>query len=300
MLTAEAVVAALTARRELWVDATGSVGMRGDTLGLYERLEQVIRRLTVAESEGEWRMPAMLSLNVLERADYFASFPQWLTLVSHLGDDQTALESIATHDHPAVAAAAPRGAAAALTPAVCYHAYAALSGSVMARPMILTAQATCWRHEGDRHAPLERGWAFTMREIVYVGTEAGAAAFVSRMTERTGVLARTAGLDGVMADATDPFFAPTGRGKGVLQKLKGLKQELLLPVSDRRRVAASSFNRHERFFGEAFDIRCESGDPASTACVAFGLERWLLAYLCVHGIDRAGWSIMAHEGEPAA
>jgi hypothetical protein len=79
--------------------------------------------------------------------------------------------------------------------------------------------------------------------------------------------------------AEDPFFAPTGRGRALLQRLKELKQELRLPIGDGETVAAASFNLHDRFFGEAFAISLPDGSPAFTACVAFGLERWLLASL---------------------
>jgi len=54
-------------------------------------------------------------------------------------------------------------------------------------------------------------------------------------------------------------------------------------------VAAASFNPHERFFGEAFDIRLADGSPAASACVAFGIERWLLAFLAAHGTSARGW-----------
>ena len=89
--------------------------------------------------------------------------------------------------------------------------------------------------------------------------------------------------------ATDPFFAPAARAKHVLQQLKELKHELLLPIGASNSIAASSFNLHETFFGEAFDIRLPNGKPATTACVAFGLERWLLAFLVRHGPDADGW-----------
>ncbi len=112
---------------------------------------------------------------------YFASFPQWLTLAAHLDDRDGALERLATQPNPAQAARdGAASAGAALPPAVCYHVYANLAGRVVASPTVLTAQGTCWRHEGARHAPLERGWAFTMREVVCIGTpEDTAAAYVA-------------------------------------------------------------------------------------------------------------------------
>ena len=71
--------------------------------------------------------------------------------------------------------------------------------------------------------------------------------------------------------------------------MKGLKHELALPIGGERSTAAASFNNHERFFGDAFGITLETGEPASSGCVAFGIERWLLAFLVAHGVDRVGW-----------
>ena len=59
---------------------------------------------------------------------------------------------------------------AALSPAVCYHTYESLAVQTVSSPTLMTAEGVCWRHEGDRLAPLERGWAFRMREVVCIGT----------------------------------------------------------------------------------------------------------------------------------
>lgn len=288
MWTADDVLAVLRARGDLWEAGPGLVGLRGDTLRLYRALERAIAGLAAAETEDDWLMPAGLAFETLVRAEYFQSFPQWLTAASHLSTDPAVLEWVATDPDPAAAARralAPAGAV--LQPAVCYHAYARLAGRTLVRPQLLTAQATCWRHEGERLAPLARGWAFTMREVVCVGPLEEVEAFRQRGIRRATAFATVLGLGGEVVQASDPFFAPTARGKALLQRLKVLKQELVLS-----RMAAASFNNHETFFGEAFAIRLESGAPAASACVAFGLERWTLAFLLTHGPDAARWPVV--------
>jgi len=93
--------------------------------------------------------------------------------------------------------------------------------------------------------------------------------------------------------ASDPFFAPTARGKAVLQRVKSLKHELLVDAGDGPSLAIASFNNHEQFFGEAFDITLATGAPASSACVAFGVERWVLAILMAHGTEQGQWPAMS-------
>jgi seryl-tRNA synthetase len=286
----ERVVRTLRERGELWEAAPGLVGLRGDALALLRALEEAVAALARAETEDEWRVPAGVGWETLARAEYLASFPQWLTAASHLSDDPAALERIATHSDPAAAAREAQGAPpAALPPAVCYHTYAVLAGRTVVSPTRMTAQGTCWRHEGERLRPLERGWAFTMREVVCLGTPEETEAFRQRTLGEARALARALGLRPEVEQAADPFFAPTARGRALLQRIKALKHELVLPLGGGRGIAASSFNHHETFFGEAFDIRLPDGRPASTACAAFGMERWLLAFLVEHGPDAAGW-----------
>jgi seryl-tRNA synthetase len=290
MWTADRVVADLTERGDLWEVAPGLIALRGQTLELYRAIESVLAALAAEETRDEWRLPPALPLRVLARADYFASFPQWLTLASHLSDDTATLEAVATADDPVASArvaAAP--ADAALTPAVCYHAYARFAGTTLVSPVMLTAQSTCWRHEGHAHAALERGWAFTMREIVCLGSDADTALFRSRLMVTVPALARELGVETRIAEASDAFFAPTARGKAVLQRVKSLKHELIAPLGGGRETAIASFNLHERFFGDAFSIRTDTQESAASACVAFGMERWLLAVLCAHGPDSTAW-----------
>ena len=287
MRPADEIVRLLSERGQLSEPAPGVVALRGDVARLLHLLEQTIATLCTAESRDEWRVPPAIAFPTLARADYFASFPQWLTLVSHLSDDEVALRSVAEHNEPSGAAVTPPKVA--LNPAVCYHVYSGLAGQVVDAPRVITAQSTCWRHEGSHHVPLARQWAFTMREIAFVGAADEAQLFLERASSRVVDLARTLGLDPSVAVASDPFFAPTARGKQFLQQLQELKREMLLPISADERIAASSFNLHGSFFGQAFDIRLRNGAPATTACVAFGLERWLLAYLVRYGLDSAAW-----------
>jgi len=283
------IVSALRARGELWDVAPGVTALRGDAAALLRDLERAIASLCGLETSDDWRVPPAIDFATLTRAEYFASFPHWLTVASHLRDEEDTLRAVAECGEPAVLREASAAPKAALNPAVCYHVYAALAGTSIDRARIVTAQAECWRHEGTRHAALERGWAFTMREIVCIGSEDDARDFLERSTERVTDFAQSLDLEPTLVVATDPFFMPGARAKHVLQQLKELKHELLVPIGASKTIAASSFNLHETFFGEAFDIRLLNGTPATTACVAFGLERWLLAFLVRHGPDAARW-----------
>ena len=283
------VIATLRSRGELWEPVPGVTALRGAVAQLSRNLERAIAALCELETIDDWSVPPAIDFATLTRAEYFTSFPQWLTTACHLSDDIDALRGVAENNDPSVAvreALAPPKAV--LNPAVCYHVYAGLAGTVLEAPRFVTAQGGCWRHESS-HGPLERGWAFTMREIVCLGSMDDVRAFLVRTMDRVWEFMRTLGLNGAFEVATDPFFAPAARAKQLLQQLMELKHELLLPIDARRRIAAASFNLHGPFFGDAFEITLPTGEPATTACVAFGLERWLLAFLVRYGPDASGW-----------
>ena len=108
------VVKALRARGELWDVAPGVTALRGDAAELLRALERAIAALCGLETADDWRVPPAIDFATLARAEYFASFPHWLTLASHLSDDDESLRRVAEHgDSPAVVheASAPPQAA---------------------------------------------------------------------------------------------------------------------------------------------------------------------------------------------
>ncbi len=286
----EEIIRQLTFNNEIWDAAPGLTGMRGSLASLRRDVSRVIGETALQLSDDEWKMPHGLAFETLERARYFESFPQWLSGASHLSGDDTVLERVATSLSPGdTARKSFEQASAALPPAVCYHTYAALRGKVLNEPLTMTAEEACWRHERDRFASLERGWAFTMREIVCLSSADVVERFRRSGMEQAIALADALGLTTRVELASDPFFAPTSRGKALLQRFKSLKHELLFDYPDGRSLAIASFNNHELFFGDAFDISLDDGSSASSACVAFGVERWMLAILMTHGIERRDW-----------
>jgi seryl-tRNA synthetase len=301
MLPPEDVVSRLRESGSLWDVAPGVSGLRGHVVALRREIGAALADIARAETPNEWCAPAGVAFETLERAQYFSSFPQWLSMASHLSGDETALQAIASSESPGRAArTSPCTADIALPPAVCYNTYAALADSTIDAPLMMTAQGTCWRHEGERHAALERGWAFTMREIVCLGTAWDVKSLLDRGVERASALAERLELETEIVVASDPFFAPSARGRAALQRIKGLKHELVFHFPDGRPLAIASFNDHEEFFGDAFAISLADGRAASSGCVAFGLERWLLAVLMTYGTNPVDWPFAVLAGSHRA
>jgi seryl-tRNA synthetase len=204
----------------------------------------------------EYRFGSAIARDTLERAGYFESFPDGATRLVGAGD----------------------GPGYCLAPAVCYHAYEEFAGRRIDRPLLITAESPCFR-DGDRRAGgAGRLWEFTMREVVFVGGPDWVAARREEWMARIRDFAASLGLEGSVEPATDLFFGTMGRGKRLLQQIKGLKYELRLVTGDAP-LAVASFNLHETFFGQRFAMALLDGRDAHSACVALGLERWVLAFL---------------------
>jgi hypothetical protein len=120
--------------------------------------------------------------------------------------------------------------------------------------------------------------------------------------DRTKLWMKDLALEGHIEIATDPFFTIEARGRMLMQRMLPLKYELRLRVDpDGRSVAAASFNNHEQHFGRAFSIRLPSGEHARSGCVAFGWERWVIAFVNQHGAAEENWPAIARSTDvPAA
>jgi len=74
-----------------------------------------------------------------------------------------------------------------------------------------------------------------------------------------------------------------------------LKYELQMDIGAGDSISIASFNFHERFFGEAFDLTLPNAGALFSGCVGFGLERFAFALLCQHGTNPARWPVRVLE-----
>jgi seryl-tRNA synthetase len=162
-------------------------------------------------------------------------------------------------------------------PAVCYHCYLQLENTVIQEPLGFTCRGRCRRNETS--AGTGRLREFTMREVVFFGEQSWLAEKRQQWMEAVRDLACRYRIPSSLEAATDPFFPAfgSGRGKKLLQQIKGLKYELRADIGEALPLALASFNLHETFFGRHFQIKFPDGRAAASACFAFGLERWVIA-----------------------
>jgi seryl-tRNA synthetase len=268
-------------------DPSGHAGLSGPLLALADDCDRAFMMLAGLWDAAEERHPVMLSARDLEPSGHLRSFPHQVTFPICLEPSEANLGAFVDGElvgaDGAVALTGRAPVRDVLTPAACHHLYAARRGARLAGPLYLTTRNACFRRE-RRYEPLRRQWSFTMREIVCLGTQAEAARFLDDARAAVDRLATALDLPLPWAAATDPFFRP-GVSPGYLaQRVMPSKHEATYGGD----VAVASINLHRDHFGAAFGIDC-AGAPAASACVAFGIERWLYALTGRHGTDPTGW-----------
>jgi hypothetical protein len=258
-----------------WVPNGQSV-LSGPLLALAGRLDARFMAWAGQWGAEDHRFPAFLPASVLERIDWFRSFPQLATMPACLDADQGNLARF-TEGEPVVAGEVRPTRLApirdVLTPAACYHVYDHLAGRQFDAPQYLTTRNTCFRRE-EHYVPLERQWSFDMREIVCVGTAEETRSFLESASAEVDRFVAAIGLRLAWEPATDPFFRPSRNPQYLMQQVDPTKFELVFDG----RLAIASTNLHHDHFGRAFGIE-RDGEPARTACIAFGIERWLSAFV---------------------
>jgi seryl-tRNA synthetase len=281
---------------------TGQVALAGIPLRLFRYFDRAF------ESIGqEWQAepvltPTLIPSRVLAKCDYFRSFPQYVTFACHLHEETSTIDDFrARHQHRddlddgvLEGMAVPE---ACLSPAVCYHVYHLHQQSAIpAAGRVYNICGKCFRYESTNITDLRRLWDFTMREVVFMGSREyvlaqreRAIALVARFLDRVDIACE-------IRTASDPFFvAPDAVSKTYFQLSSETKYEISALLPEDGRLAVGSFNYHSDFFGRAFDTTVEGGGAMHSVCVAFGLERWVHAFLAQHGADPAKWPAAVRE-----
>jgi seryl-tRNA synthetase len=240
----------------------------------------------------------MLPLDLLEELDYFSHFPQQVTFCSHFPEDLAFFETLvqAVREEggrlPAEFLAQVAASAHVLKPAVCLPCYGQQRHRVLAEGegFAVTMQNHVFRYEGDNFRSLSRLWDFSVRDVVFFGHYEALVAQRLDVMQRSVALCRELGLSARVQLANDPFFLDSTRNKRVYQRMGEVKYELVLDLPARvEELAVSSFNLHRDFYTKIYDIRFAGGAYAETACMGFGIDRWVYGFLAQKGLDPRHW-----------
>lgn len=258
---------------------------------VYEGLDHAITQAGLRDHAEVMRFPPAMAQQTFEKSGYMKNFPHFAgTVHCFCGNEREhhALMAKMANGEDWMYKQAPSDIV--LTPAACYQVYPILKkrGALPAEGQLVDVCSYCFRHEPSIEPT--RFQLFRMREYVRVGTREQVMEFRADWMARGEAFISSLQLPFHVDVANDPFFGRAGKLMADNQRMQNLKFEMLIPVNDDAGpTACMSFNYHMTYFGDTWDIRTPDGEPAHTACCAFGMERLTLALLRHHGFDLANW-----------
>jgi hypothetical protein len=282
--------------REVMPIQPGFFSLQGDFLRVFQAVNAASRRLAMEVQAIEQEHPAVWPVRLFKMIDYFHEFPQQMILCAPVKDDfatrslfsklfrkDQGFETVPMNEHMA-------DAAYGLQPAVCDCCYYVLEGSRSHADAFYTTVNKVFRNERSSSNRLDRLTNFTVRDIMFVGSEGFVLEARQRLIEMLQRFLAGLHINAKIETANDPFFANDSAMKTVFQNAHRLKYELLarIPHLDRE-IAVGSINLHTDFFGKAFDIKMADGATAHSGCIGVGMERMTYALFCQHGPKLAAW-----------
>ena len=274
----------------------GFYSMQGGFLRVMRAIDVAVRRIASSVNAVEQEHPAVWPVRLFKMIDYFHEFPHQMILCAPVRDDYaTRSRFSATYRKDAAFESVPMDemmaeATYGLQPAVCDCCYYALEGSRTHANTYYTTVNKAFRNERSPTNRLDRLTNFTVRDVMYVGSEEFVLEARQHLIELLIEFLKGLHLHVKIETANDPFFANDAAMKSVFQNAHRLKYEMLarIPHMDKD-IAVGSINLHTDFFGKAFDVRMHDGGTAHSGCIGVGYERLAYALYCQNGPVLGQW-----------
>ncbi|MBI87334.1 MAG: hypothetical protein CMG63_04555 [Candidatus Marinimicrobia bacterium] len=241
----------------------------GVLVDIVNKVDNIIRDLADTYHANYLMVPSNLSWDNAILSDYLSSFEnQAIGLKSFLHSSKDEYDGLAS-------------------PTVCYHCFSALKNQTIRENSIYTASSKCTRKETGELNSLARLSNFTMREIIFLGSDKYCKSVRMKILEDTyKILSEILDIEFKICTATDPFFSSDSELKGQAQLASESKYEIqaLVPFNNTY-VSVASFNYHGKIFFDRFNISSDSLELHFSGCAGWGLERLLYIILCQKGLD---------------
>jgi seryl-tRNA synthetase len=266
--------------------------LQAESVLLESAFDQLFRNIAIRYAANIRKYPSFLSEEIMKKSGYVKHFPQNVYRVYEIKHNVDSLERFRGQ-----AESGTGGdqfflpSAYYLQPCVCFHVYDECSRLLdhgIDELQVFSASGKCYRHEHRAKVGPTRCLEFYMNEIVYIGMEKQVKEIRQKIMDEAWDLFAELGFAGKIETATDPFFLETDEGKDFYQLAGELKYELLFSPTAEIQFSLTSFNICGDVLCRDFSIHKE-GRPLYSGCTAFGIDRWIQAFLYVHGHEMNKW-----------
>ncbi len=276
----------------------GSIILKNQSLFLFKLFNEYFLNIvnTAINDYEEREYPVMLSIDQYQKTGYLKNSPQYAIFCSTVCENISELENIDNSIKSQNVEKYLKYPQYALSPSACFHTYIELENVVLDGPKAFTFVQRVFRNEGRFNInTFARLRDYHVREIVLVGDWNYVRTKRERLIEGTITLLKNLGLIGDITVASDPFIMPKMQKFKKIQVYEKSKYELHLNDSKKHKISVASFNIHGTAFTHPFNIGIKDVDQTITGCIGYGIERWVLAFLCQYGEEINNWPIEVKE-----
>jgi seryl-tRNA synthetase len=267
-------------------NAPGVVGYTGQFEDVLSGVNKLIYASETVGRQESLNFPPVIARSVIDTAEYSDSFPHLLARIKTLD------ESDAPAYLKGIADGTPEDdmletSDVVVLPATCFGLYPLKAGGSVEGGSTFFVTGSCFRAEASTE--IGRFRSFRMHEFVYFGTVEQCTEWRDRRAQVAIDIFAELGMAAESELATDPFFRPLQRVMGPSQIEQQLKLELVIPITEDRKLAIASANLHKDHICDRFEIHGDDGGISSSTCAAFGMERIVLGLIAHHGLEFDGW-----------
>lgn len=268
----------------------GLIGLKDISVFLFNCFENYFTEIALAENAIIKKYPVLLPMDAYKKTGYLRNSPQYaifccaahenmsmLENMNEVVDDERIIEHINLPKH-------------ALSPAACFHTYLEYEGQRLDGNIVVTFTQNVFRNEGRlNYTDVGRLRDYHVTEIVLIGNEQFVEEKRKSILNSTIRLINDLKLNSYVCIASDPFVLPKMQKYRKMQKMAESKYELKINYDENETMSCASFNLHGTAFTYPFDIMVEDNEDTVTGCVGFGIERWVIAFLCQYGTIIDNW-----------
>ncbi|MGE8033763.1 hypothetical protein [Lysinibacillus sp. NPDC093692] len=240
----------------------GVVYLKGHALNVYNEFKDIFEELKKCYNAELLEIPYVIGSKELRKIKYNQQFPDNYTEIKNTSHSETIEYSV--------------------LPAACFHTYKNLENINLKSKKLVGTLGKCLRNEEKKLISEYRLTYFTMSEIVTFGTFFEVEETRKCIMDRVWNLFNLLGLRGRIETASDPFFNSDNKKKYQLDN--EIKYELIYELKGED-FSVASFNIHEKFFTSKYNIKLLD-NLAFSGCNAFGIERWVYAFLLTYGDEK--------------
>lgn len=281
---------------DFWVDdevinfGNGQIGFNEKGKFLLEYFDLLFSRIAFDMGAVEKHYPVLLPIREYALTGYIKKSPQYAIFCSPVADSLDTMEQADKAIEASKVGKLMKEPTYALSPSACFHTYIEYRNKVLEKETIVTFKQNVFRNEGRlNYDEIGRLMDYQVREIVMIGDDNYVVRIRDAIMEKSAELMKALGLKGDITLASDSFIMPKMQLYKKIQRIDKSKYEMHLYVSDKKVISTASFNLHGKAFTDPFNIGLRGCNDTVTACVGFGLQRWVIAFVTQHGWNEEAW-----------